>query len=143
MMQGDWEASPLIGTRYVSLTTLRGDGTPVATPVWQITRGDTMWVWTGATTGKARRLRRIPPSLWRPVRRVGSSPATPVAAVGQVIPVGDAPEMFAALRRKYGWQMRSMMALHRFQHRVLRRLEKQYVLLRISLPSVRGAEAVA
>ena len=143
MMQGDWEASPLIGTRYVSLTTLRGDGTPVATPVWQITRGDTMWVWTGATTGKARRLRRNPAVTLAPCTARGQLTGDAVAAVGQVIPVGDAPEMFAALRRKYGWQMRSMMALHRFQHRVLRRLEKQYVLLRISLPSIRRAEAAA
>jgi PPOX class probable F420-dependent enzyme len=134
MMQGNRNASLPTVARYVSLTTFRRDGTPVATPVWQITQGDTMWVWTGATTGKARRLRGNPVLALAPCTARGQLTGDAVTARGKVVSVGDAPEMFATLRRKYGWQMTAMMALHGFQHRVLRRPKVQYVLLCISLP---------
>ena len=42
---------PLSGRRYVSLTTFRKDGTPVATPVWLVGYEDGIAVWTGAGTG--------------------------------------------------------------------------------------------
>lgn len=134
-MQENGNASLPAVARYVSLTTFRRDGTPVATPVWQITHGDTMWVWTGATTGKARRLRGNPVLTLAPCTARGQVTGDAVPARGQVVPVSDEPEMFAALRRKYGWQMTAMMALHGFQHRVLRQPEVQYVLLSISLPA--------
>ncbi|MCW2940138.1 MAG: hypothetical protein JWN00_3123 [Actinomycetia bacterium] len=129
--------------RYVSLTTFRRDGTPVATPVWQITHEDTMWVWTGATTGKARRLRGNPVLTLAPCTARGQVTGDAVPARGQEVSVGDAPEMFAALRRKYGWQMTAMMALHGFQHRILRHPKVQYVLLCISFhpPGADGVQA--
>jgi PPOX class probable F420-dependent enzyme len=120
--------------RYVSLTTWRRDGIPVATPVWQITNDDTMWVWTGATTGKARRLRVNPALRVAPCTARGTLTGDAVEARGEVLPASDAPEIFAALRRKYGWQMTAMLAVHKFQHHVLRKPEVQYVLLRISRP---------
>lgn len=42
--------------KYVSLTTFRRDGTPVATPVWVVKRGDQLLVLTQAQSGKAKRL---------------------------------------------------------------------------------------
>lgn len=47
-------------SRYVSLTTYRRDGTPVATPVWQVTRGGELFIVTEAASWKVRRLRRDP-----------------------------------------------------------------------------------
>ena len=43
--------------KYLSLTTFRKDGTPVATPVWLVRDGDTLRVITQADSGKAKRLR--------------------------------------------------------------------------------------
>lgn len=43
--------------KYLSLTTFRRDGTPVATPVWLVQRGDELLVLTQAESGKAKRLR--------------------------------------------------------------------------------------
>lgn len=94
-----------------------------------------MWVWTGATTGKARRLLNNPALTLAPCTARGQVIGDAVDAQGQVMSAGDAPEMFAALRRKYGWQMTAMLAFHWFQHRVLRKPEVQYVLLRIGLPA--------
>ncbi len=42
--------------KYLSLTTFRRDGTPVATPVWVVKRGDELLVLTQAQSGKAKRL---------------------------------------------------------------------------------------
>lgn len=43
--------------KYVRLTTFRKDGTAVPTPVWLVRDGDHLLVITGASTGKAKRLR--------------------------------------------------------------------------------------
>jgi PPOX class probable F420-dependent enzyme len=43
--------------KYLSLTTFRKDGTPVATPVWLVRDGDILRVITQADSGKAKRLR--------------------------------------------------------------------------------------
>jgi PPOX class probable F420-dependent enzyme len=99
-----------------------------------------MWLWTGATTGKARRLRNNPALTLAPCTARGQDIGDAVDARGQVMSAGDAPEMFAALRRKYGWQMTAMLAIHWFQHRVLRKPKVQYVLLRIDLPARADAE---
>src|SRR5436305_160030 len=45
------------GSRYVSLTTFRRDGTPVATAVWQAVRGEEMFVVSDAGAGKVKRIR--------------------------------------------------------------------------------------
>jgi hypothetical protein len=43
--------------KYLSLTTFRKDGTPVATPVWLVQDGDSLRVITQGDSGKAKRLR--------------------------------------------------------------------------------------
>ncbi|MGF1428545.1 PPOX class F420-dependent oxidoreductase [Kitasatospora sp. LaBMicrA B282] len=50
----------LTRARYVSLTTYRRDGTPVATPVWHVVADGLLYVWTETNTGKVKRLRRDP-----------------------------------------------------------------------------------
>ncbi|MEZ0069852.1 PPOX class probable F420-dependent enzyme [Streptacidiphilus sp. MAP12-20] len=50
----------LTRARYVSLTTYRKDGTPVATPVWHVMDGGLLYVWTEAGSWKVKRLRRDP-----------------------------------------------------------------------------------
>lgn len=47
----------LAASKYLSLTTFRRDGTPVATPVWLVRDGDALRVVTQADSGKAKRLR--------------------------------------------------------------------------------------
>ncbi|MFC8228306.1 PPOX class F420-dependent oxidoreductase [Streptomyces sp. NPDC057287] len=44
-------------SEYVSLTTYRKDGTPVATPVWAAADGDVLYVWTRSDSWKVKRLR--------------------------------------------------------------------------------------
>jgi PPOX class probable F420-dependent enzyme len=50
----------LTRARYISLTTYRKDGTPVATPVWHVVDGGLLYVWTETGSWKVKRLRRNP-----------------------------------------------------------------------------------
>jgi PPOX class probable F420-dependent enzyme len=45
------------GSRYVSLVTYRRDGTPVATPVWHVVRGDELFIVSEADAWKVKRIR--------------------------------------------------------------------------------------
>jgi PPOX class probable F420-dependent enzyme len=44
-------------SRYVSLTTYRKDGTPVATPVWHVLNGDELVIVSETDTWKVKRIR--------------------------------------------------------------------------------------
>ncbi|MFH9612761.1 PPOX class F420-dependent oxidoreductase [Streptomyces pratensis] len=44
-------------SEYVSLTTYRKDGTPVATPVWAAADDGVLYVWTRSDSWKVKRLR--------------------------------------------------------------------------------------
>ncbi|MCD9904312.1 PPOX class F420-dependent oxidoreductase [Streptomyces sp. MT29] len=44
-------------SEYVSLTTYRKDGAPVATPVWAAAEGEVLYVWTRSDSWKVKRLR--------------------------------------------------------------------------------------
>ena len=50
---GDLERS-----HYVSLTTYRKDGTPVATPVWHVVHGEDLFILSETDTWKVKRIRR-------------------------------------------------------------------------------------
>src|SRR3954469_22486111 len=53
-------AEEIVRSRYVSLTTYRKDGTPVATPVWHVPQGAELWIVTEARSGKVKRIRNNP-----------------------------------------------------------------------------------
>lgn len=50
----------IAGSKQISLTTYRKDGTPVATPVWHVVDGETLAVVSEAEAGKVKRIRRNP-----------------------------------------------------------------------------------
>ena len=53
-------ADEIVRSRYVSLTTYRKNGTPVATPVWHVPHGAELWIVTEANSGKVKRIRNNP-----------------------------------------------------------------------------------
>ncbi|MER5883045.1 PPOX class F420-dependent oxidoreductase [Streptomyces sp. NPDC001941] len=92
--------------RYVSLTTFRKDGTPVATPVWYATEGDELLVWTRTDSWKVKRLRRDTRVVVSPCNVKGDVPQGAVRAEGTARLLDDA-ELKAVrklLSRKYTWQ---------------------------------------
>jgi PPOX class probable F420-dependent enzyme len=108
---------------YVSLATYRRDGREVRTPVWIARAGDRYYVFSEGRAGKVKRIRAT--------RRVRLAPCDFrgrvhgelwLEGVGRVV---DEPEIlrraYAALRRKYGWQMKLGDWLARLSGRYARR----------------------
>lgn len=60
------ELERLSAGKYLSLTTIKRDGTPVATPVWVAREGAHLYVVTPVETGKAKRLRHTSRVLLAP-----------------------------------------------------------------------------
>lgn len=102
--------------RFVSLTTFRKSGTPVATTVWIARDGDDLVVTTPAGSGKVKRLRNKPRVEIRPSSRTGkvADGAVPIAGgvdlVADQAQVGRLTELF---RRKYGLEYRIFMLIER------------------------------
>lgn len=90
--------------QYVSLTTFRRDGTPVATPVWFAVDGDTVVVTTEAATGKVKRLRHDPEVRLVPCDARGrvKAGAVELAGTARELDGDDAARAEAVLARKYG-----------------------------------------
>ena len=113
--------------RFVSLTTFRRSGDPVATPVWIARDGDALVVTTPGESGKVKRLRRDPRVELRPCGRSGkvADDAVPVAGMAEVVqPSNGAAE---ALRRKYGLEYRLVSMVER----LFGRGRRERVILRI------------
>ena len=89
--------------RYLSLTTFKRDGTPVACPVWVVSDdGTRLLVATGAETGKAKRLRHNPRVLVAPSSATGKLRGDQIEARGQFLDVADGELVTKLIRDKYG-----------------------------------------
>ncbi len=91
---------------YISLATFRRTGVAVETPVWFAREGDKLYVFTESRAGKIKRLRNDPRvrvaicSVSGKIR--GSWEEGRGCRVTEPAVIESA---YAALRRKYGWQM--------------------------------------
>ena len=101
---------------FVSLTTYRRSGAPVATPVWVAAAGDALAVTTMDGSGKVARLRLDPRVTLRPCDRRGRVSAGAPSVAGRAEVVED-PSLVAELtdcvRRAYGAQFRFVMGIGR------------------------------
>jgi PPOX class probable F420-dependent enzyme len=104
----DAEIERLGAGAYVSLTTFRRDGTPVATPVWASRDGDRLYVWTEAGAGKVKRLRGNPRVLLAPCDARGRLQGTQVEGTAVLLDGAAGVERVRRLHRaKYGLQFRA------------------------------------
>ncbi|TYP88418.1 PPOX class F420-dependent oxidoreductase [Blastococcus xanthinilyticus] len=119
-------------SEYVSLTTFRRTGVPVATPVWAAADGDSLVVWTRADSGKVKRLRHTSRVTVAPCDVRGRVRGPAVEAVAEFVPPGGRPGALSALRRAYGLKFTLGNATSRLWHRVLRREGERHELIRLS-----------
>jgi PPOX class probable F420-dependent enzyme len=102
---------PLEGAHYISLTTFRRDGTPVATPVWFAAQNATIFVYTESQSGKVKRLRHTPQVTLAPCTARGEEIGPTIVGTGRVIADhAEARRAGNALARKYGWRFRFLRA---------------------------------
>ncbi|MCX5400774.1 PPOX class F420-dependent oxidoreductase [Streptomyces sp. NBC_00102] len=93
-------------SEYVSLTTYRKDGTPVATPVWAAADDGTLYVWTRSDSWKVKRLRRDPRVRVTVCDVKGRIAEGAVGAEGtaRLVDGADMATVRKALARKYTWK---------------------------------------
>ncbi len=104
----------LADERFVSLTTFRASGAPVATPVWIADLDGDLVVLTPRDTGKVKRLRRDPRIELRPCDRRGrvEDGVTRETAVAELIEDPHQVELVrGVMRRKYGVEYRVFMVI--------------------------------
>jgi PPOX class probable F420-dependent enzyme len=98
--------SALGGERYASLATFRRDGREVRTPVWIAEAGGRLYVFSAGDAGKVKRIRAT-----QRVRLAGCDARGRVHGEwtegrARIVADDDIRERaYAALHRKYGWQM--------------------------------------
>ena len=110
------ELERLARARYVSLTTFRRDGTPVATPVWVVSEGGYLQVLSRVTTGKVKRLRRDPRVTIAPCDARGNLQGDPVEGTATIIEDPDLVERARDLvRRRYGLVARAIGLVNRLR----------------------------
>ena len=85
--------------QYLNIETFRKNGQGVKTPVWFAQEGETLWVWTEITSGKAKRIRRSGQINVAPSQADGTLvgdwvPATAVA--------DDSPAAIAHVKKLFG-----------------------------------------
>jgi uncharacterized protein len=108
--------------RYLSLATFRRSGAEVKTPVWFAALDGKLYAFTAGSSGKVKRLRRSSRVRIAPCDARGHVTGVWIEAAARVI--GDGPTIArarAALRRKYGWQLRLLDVLSTLTRRIDRR----------------------
>ncbi len=95
------------GERYINLATFKRDGSTVATPVWFAEIHGQLYAFSERRAGKIKRLRNSPRARVALCDVRGKLRDEWTEAAAHVV---EDPETidtaFAAIRRKYGWQMR-------------------------------------
>lgn len=113
---------------YVALTTYRKDGTPVSTPMQVVPRGEFLFFWTRADSGKVKRLNRDEVVRVAPCTVRGKATGPSFVGLGRVV-AGGAEEMARELMLdKYGAKMRWSLRLQRLSGRAAERVAIQVTL---------------
>jgi uncharacterized protein len=100
-------AAELDRHRYVSLTTFRRSGAQVATPVWFAAVDGRLYVVSAGDSGKVKRIRNSARVRLAPCDARGGMRGPWQEATARVVTDGTLiGRAHAALRAKYGWQVR-------------------------------------
>jgi uncharacterized protein len=89
------------GQKYISLTTFRKSGIPVATPVWFGEQDGKLYVMTRSDMGKTKRIRNNPQVRVAPCTIRGKITGPEVAGTARVLPAEENARARAAINRKY------------------------------------------
>lgn len=87
--------------RYISLTTFRRDGRGVATPIWFAVDGERLVAFTGAQTGKARRIRHTARVTVAACSFRGTVTGPVWDGHARILPPEERDRVMTLIRRKY------------------------------------------
>ena len=115
--------------RYVNLASFRRDGREVRTPVWIAGEGRRHFVFSEARAGKVKRIRANGRARLAACDVRGKVRSGWIGARARVLAdPREIEEAYAALRSKYGWQMRAADLLSKLSGRYERRALLEVVL---------------
>ncbi len=103
------------GQTYISLTTFRKSGKPVATPVWFVEKEGKICVWTQSNSGKMKRLRHNSKVMVAPCTIRGKVVGPTVEGLARIVSPQEKEEVGLLLLAKYGWLRRFFAFLHRHE----------------------------
>ena len=124
-------AVPVIASKHILLTTYRASGEAVGTPVWFAEDGDRLLVWTGANTGKVRRIRVDDHVTVCPCTATGRPTGEVFQATARFLPAEDGPTVQRLLDARYGVAKRVLDLYNAIIRRVRRRPRVEPVYLAI------------
>ncbi len=101
------------GRKYISLTTFRKSGKPVATPVWFVEKEGKICVWTQSNSGKMKRLRHSSRVTLAPSTMGGKVIGPTVEGIARIVSPQEKEEVRLLLLAKYGWMQRLFSFIHR------------------------------
>jgi uncharacterized protein len=87
--------------RYLSITSFKRDGTPVATPVWFAERDGTLLVETDAASGKVKRIRHDPAVCIAICTASGRIRGEQIPAVVKLLPDSEIRGAERLIKQKY------------------------------------------
>lgn len=126
--------------KYVSLTTFRADGSPVATPVWVVRDGEVLRILTDPGSGKVRRLRADPAVRLSPCDMRGR--VRPDAVVAEAAAVLDdeagTRRTMELIQKRYGLMGRILGWLNSRKARKAAGGPIQHVGLRVTVADAQG-----
>jgi len=92
---------PQIRGKYLSLTSYRRDGSPVATPVWFVEDRERYCVTTSADSYKAKRIRRDPAVTIAQCTGSGALRGEPIPARAEFLPESEHARIDRMMAEKY------------------------------------------
>ncbi|MYS88494.1 MULTISPECIES: PPOX class F420-dependent oxidoreductase [Streptomyces] len=88
--------------KYLLITSYRGNGTPVATPVWVVRDGNALGAWTPADSWKVKRIRNRADVLVGPCDLRGNPTGEQVPATAEICDAATTARYRKLIARKYG-----------------------------------------
>jgi PPOX class probable F420-dependent enzyme len=122
-------ASGLASEQFLSITTFKRDGTPVATPVWVAGDDRSLLVISEAESWKVKRIRRDGHVRVAPCGARGALHGEPVDADATLD--DDTTFVEKLLAEKYGWKYRAYMRVSALSRRLRRKPMPRGVTIRI------------
>lgn len=98
----------LSASRYVSLTTIKRDGTPVATPVWVAGDDQRLYAITPVDTGKTKRLRHTSRVVVAPCDVRGVVSGAEVEGTARLLDGSGTEKVSRLIDEKYGLMSKAM-----------------------------------
>lgn len=106
------------GQPYMNLTTFRTNEQPVTTPVWVASAYGKLYIYTGASTGKIKRIRLNSAVEVAPSNASGKPRGAIARGRARILAGQEAERADALLQQKYGWQKRLMVALNSVRRKI-------------------------